>query len=262
MQDAGPSRKRDMEVIEIPDDDVISINSKSEQQISSVTSGIEDPSNRPSPRQNQYIPGGYDYERPQQVCEDDWETQYSDFDFDAQDALWELDIPQSPHQAAAKALPRYGPSEIERRTWQAFMDDRNRNTNNDRLYAQESAFGLGEGRFDGPSSQPPGTSNSQINFKVECVDDVVAVFPDICRDYVSELYDTGVGAIAEPLIAHILDKMDKGTEYPKAKDKLRSLKRKREVDEDEEAAKEYGRVDRDNPGVDYAHITFVVQPFT
>jgi E3 ubiquitin-protein ligase RNF216 len=49
---------------------------------------------------------------------------------------------------------------------------------------------------------------------------------------------------SERLIAHILDQMDKGILYPKAKDKAKDLKRKRDVDEDEEAARKYGAPDR------------------
>jgi len=79
--------------------------------------------------------------------------------------------------------------------------------------------------------------------RIECVDTVLMVFPGICRDYVSELYDT-ISESSDRLIAHILDKMDKGTAYPKARDIQKTLKRKRELDEDEEAARKYGAADR------------------
>ena len=102
------------------------------------------------------------------------------------------------------------------------------------------------------------TSNSQANSRVECVNDVAAVFPDICRNFVSELLDSGVGATAEPLIAHILDDMERGVKYPKARDKARRLK----IDEDEEATKEYGRADRESVGDEYQQITFVTETFT
>lgn len=82
-----------------------------------------------------------------------------------------------------------------------------------------------------------------LESRVECVDIILNMFPDICRDYASELYDT-ISKSSERLIAHILDKMDKGTMYPSAKEKQRRLKRKRAVDEDEEAARKYGAVDR------------------
>jgi TRIAD3 protein (E3 ubiquitin-protein ligase RNF216) len=60
---------------------------------------------------------------------------------------------------------------------------------------------------------------------------------------VSELYQK-VGQSSDRLIAHILDKIENGGQYPKTKDKQKTLKRKRNIDEDEEAAKKYGSVDR------------------
>lgn len=83
-----------------------------------------------------------------------------------------------------------------------------------------------------------------VESRVECVDQVVAVFPGICRDYVATLYDS-VAQSSDRLIAHILDKVERGSSYPTAKEIERSLKRKREIlDEDEEAARKYGDVAR------------------
>jgi TRIAD3 protein (E3 ubiquitin-protein ligase RNF216) len=79
--------------------------------------------------------------------------------------------------------------------------------------------------------------------KDECVQMVAAVFPGICLDHVSDLYDK-IAKASERLIAHVLDQMDKGIIYPKAKDKAKDLKRKRDIDEDEEAARKYGAPDR------------------
>jgi hypothetical protein len=79
--------------------------------------------------------------------------------------------------------------------------------------------------------------------KDECIQMVAAVFPGICLDHVSELYNK-ISKSSERLIAHLLDQMDKGVLYPKAKDKAKDLKRKREVDEIEEAARKYGAPDR------------------
>lgn len=95
------------------------------------------------------------------------------------------------------------------------------------------------------------TSNGQINrrdppimeTRLTCIDNVVALFPGICRDYVSQLYDT-VSKISEVLAAHILDKSESGTPYPTANEKQKLLKRKRETDEDEEAARKYSALDR------------------
>jgi hypothetical protein len=79
--------------------------------------------------------------------------------------------------------------------------------------------------------------------KDECIQMVAAVFPGICLDHVSELHNK-ISKSSERLIAHLLDQMDKGVLYPKAKDKAKDLKRKREVDEIEEAARKYGAPDR------------------
>lgn len=88
-------------------------------------------------------------------------------------------------------------------------------------------------------------AENHIETKVTCVDKVLAIFPDICRDHVSNLYDT-LHPTSDHLIAHILDRMDKGESYPSAKEVKKSLKRKRniDVDEDEAAIQKYGAVDR------------------
>jgi hypothetical protein len=49
---------------------------------------------------------------------------------------------------------------------------------------------------------------------------------------------------ADVLVANILEAMDKGTAYPKSLDTTKRQKRKRELDEDEEAAREYSAADR------------------
>jgi TRIAD3 protein (E3 ubiquitin-protein ligase RNF216) len=94
-----------------------------------------------------------------------------------------------------------------------------------------------ENKRPGPQPEP----------RAKCVDQVMSVFPGICRDHVSGLYDS-VSQSSDVLIAHILDKMDKGDAYPNAKrEKEKSLKRKRPFDEDEEATRKYGAVDRIMP---------------
>jgi hypothetical protein len=79
--------------------------------------------------------------------------------------------------------------------------------------------------------------------KDNCVAKVLTLFPDICSEHVSELFDK-VAHSSDRLIAHILDKMEKGAPYPKAKDKLKTRKRKRELDDDEAAELKYGAADR------------------
>jgi hypothetical protein len=79
--------------------------------------------------------------------------------------------------------------------------------------------------------------------KDECIQMVAAVFPGICLDHVSDLYDK-IAKASERLIAHVLDQTEKGIVYPKAKDKAKDLKRKRDIDENDEAARKYGAPDR------------------
>jgi hypothetical protein len=82
-----------------------------------------------------------------------------------------------------------------------------------------------------------------IETKDDCVASLLALFPDICSEHVSELFDK-VAPSSDGLIAHILDQMEKGAPYPKAKDKQKTRKRKREIDDDEAAELKYGAADR------------------
>ncbi|TVY17548.1 E3 ubiquitin-protein ligase [Lachnellula arida] len=79
----------------------------------------------------------------------------------------------------------------------------------------------------------------QLETEAQCIAAVLGLFPDICLDHVSELWNK-VSRSSDRLIEYILDKMEKNTPYPKAKDKQKTLKRKREVDEDEAAELKYG----------------------
>jgi hypothetical protein len=85
-----------------------------------------------------------------------------------------------------------------------------------------------------------------LELRATCIDQVAAVFPGICHHYVSTLYDD-ISPSSDGLIAHILDKMERGDSYPSAKEVEKSLKRKRTLDEDEEATRKYGAVDRKMP---------------
>lgn len=105
------------------------------------------------------------------------------------------------------------------------------------------------GSFQPPAarSSPPVVSlageSSAAETRDACIATIMMIFPGIDPDHVSELYDT-VSPSSDQLTVHILDMVEKGTQYPKAKDKKKNLKRKRDIDEDEEAAKKYGAVDR------------------
>ncbi len=249
-------QRHDMEIIEIPDDiddnEVVSLGSLSGERESSNASDVEYISNSSSQIElddqddilsERPLPGpaaeddlwGYEIPRPPPAPESD---------------LWAQDI-LGPDIEIAAALRRLGQREPD---WREFLeDDISAADNQDAVHAYAS----GSGQSNVENLAPP-DPQALIDHKVDCVDDVLSVFPDICRDYVSELYNSGVGEIAEQLVAHILDKLDNGSEYPKAKDKLKTLKRKREVDEDEEAANKYGRIDREVGSHDYSTLTFVI----
>jgi hypothetical protein len=82
-----------------------------------------------------------------------------------------------------------------------------------------------------------------MDTKAACVNMVLMIFPDICDEHVSNLYDT-ISKDADGLVAHILENVEKGKPYAKAKEAKKTLKRKREVDEDEEAILKYAAGDR------------------
>lgn len=248
-----------MEIIEIPDDfsddEVISLGSLSGGRESSIASDVEYISNAssqpvrdseedllserpplcPAADSDNEELWGYEIPRPRPAPEPD---------------LWAEDI-IGPDIELGAALRRFGQREPD---WREFLEDDGSNTDNHdtgRVHAR------GSGQIKLEDLAPPNSPHALIDHKVECVDNVLAVFPDICRDYVSELYNGGFGEVAEQLVAHILDKLDNGSDYPKAKDKLKSLKRKRVVDEDEEAANKYGSIDREYGSHDYSTLTFV-----
>ena len=89
--------------------------------------------------------------------------------------------------------------------------------------------------------QNNGAQLNVLDTRQSCINNAVEFFPGICRDYVSGLYDSRQAPSSEWLISHVLDQAS----YPKAKDKQKTLKRKRELTEDEEAARKFGAADRD-----------------
>jgi hypothetical protein len=82
-----------------------------------------------------------------------------------------------------------------------------------------------------------------VESRINVVVTLLSVFPDICQNYISDLYDK-VSPSSGQLIVHILDQTEKGKAYPKSKDKHKNLKRKRDIDEDETATLRYGAADR------------------
>jgi hypothetical protein len=84
---------------------------------------------------------------------------------------------------------------------------------------------------------------AMMDSKATCLDMVLMVFPDICPDYVTKIYDT-VSNHSDRLIVHILENMERENPYPKARDTQKTLKRKRDLCEDEETVRKYGASDR------------------
>jgi hypothetical protein len=91
--------------------------------------------------------------------------------------------------------------------------------------------------------------------RAQVINNVSQVFPEICQDYVSQLYDVCDGQ-SDRLMSAILDKLDKEGAYPKVKKPVLQ-KRKREVDEDEQAQKMYEAEDREEMfrGSSYGDLT-------
>ena len=90
------------------------------------------------------------------------------------------------------------------------------------------------------------------NFYQTCLHAVIEVFPDICHDHVQQLYDERLqdpGNLQPAVLMHtphdisqgiIMKILDGGGKYPKEKDRIRELKRKRSMklnSDDEEAAR-------------------------
>lgn len=110
-------------------------------------------------------------------------------------------------------------------------------------YGDERAVQFGQ-LPPGYSCQPQSMNDAprveKHDSKEECIAQILDFFPGICPKYVTEVYDT-ISPVTEVAITHILDQKS----YPKAKDVQNKLKRKREVDEDEEIVRKFGAANRD-----------------
>lgn len=94
-------------------------------------------------------------------------------------------------------------------------------------------------RMSSPAAQPvPIRPPTSLSYE-RCLSEVLELFPDISRDHVKILYDTKLQhdrtespppTIVQDLIEKILEK----GKYPKEKDRLNDLKRKRSRDSDQE----------------------------
>jgi len=248
-----------VEIIEILDDDsedeIVNLDSYTDARESLASRSIQPLSNSVSPQRNREVPEGHGSGAVRPPDDDGW-------GFEIEDPSPELDHSwddfNSKPDAPAVGAARHSFAHREP-DWGEFLElDDDASTSSPQAdVSPDSGFGPNDHReANNQFGNAPDIADTLIRLKVECVDDVLAVFPDICRDYVTELYDIRVGETAEQLIAHILDKLDNGTEYPKAKDKLKTLKRKRDVDEDEEAVNKYGNIDRANGSAEYTLLTY------
>lgn len=118
--------------------------------------------------------------------------------------------------------------------------------------AELMAPGVGFIAPQGLPQLPPGlgftasgaSANLSEDTLVDCRTNAEVLFPGIDLDHVETLYNT-VSKVSDMLIDHILSQPGS---YPKAKEKQLALKRKREIDPDEAAARKYGATDREIQG--------------
>ncbi|KAI4139346.1 MAG: hypothetical protein L6R39_006338 [Caloplaca ligustica] len=104
-----------------------------------------------------------------------------------------------------------------------------------------------------PSSSPPLTdrTGTPIEMSYEsCLKEVLEVFPDVSHDHVKKLYDEShhIEAVARglSLAEHLISKILDEKRYPKERDRLNELKRKRmsELDREGERAAEWENAER------------------
>ena len=72
-----------------------------------------------------------------------------------------------------------------------------------------------------------------------CLTEILELFPDISHDHVEQLYNSDVQRFSghgmqNSLVQHLIEKILESGKYPKEKDRLKELKRKRYRDSDEE----------------------------
>lgn len=103
----------------------------------------------------------------------------------------------------------------------------------------DQSVGLG---YHNGSAHSEASSATQV--RAAGIGNVVSLFPGICRNYVSDIWDKEDIPSSEAVIQAILDKLENGESYPKARDTEKDLKRKRAIDSDEEAAKRYAAPER------------------
>ena len=107
-------------------------------------------------------------------------------------------------------------------------------------------------------TRPNGTQNLFDSYQ-SCLHDILEVFPDISHDYVQQLYNKQTESVLpqeDTVTRTLIDKILDTGAYPKEKDRIRELKRKRNDNDEEEAAKWKYMDLRDNPA-EYAKVAYV-----
>ena len=127
------------------------------------------------------------------------------------------------------------------------------------LYLNEEVSGVHTSPVPGgtpaPSSSVPPTTVSPYN---TCLAEILEVFPDISREHVQSLYDKlnhqndpYAQTAAQALIEKVLD----GGNYPKEKDRIKELKRKRsDRNSDQEEAARWKFADLRDNALEYSKV--------
>ena len=127
------------------------------------------------------------------------------------------------------------------------------------LYLNEEVSGVHispvPGGTPAPSARAPPTTVSPYN---TCLAEILEVFPDISREHVQSLYDKlnhendpYAQTAAQVLIEKVLD----GGNYPKEKDRIKELKRKRsDRNSDQEEAARWKFADLRDNALEYSKV--------
>ena len=131
--------------------------------------------------------------------------------------------------------------------------------------AMDPSFSIAEPHIDtsAPTEQLPRVlgesipSSTSIAFPTlptpeSCLKEIIEVFPDISHDHVLQLYEAEVqsqrlGNIAANVVQNLIEKILEEGRYPKEKDHLNELKRKRLHDSDDEELAEFKNAGPEDP---------------
>jgi len=155
-------------------------------------------------------------------------------------------------------VPRYAhnlvPKFEDESEFHLHNDNNNNNKNNNHPSDTLSIFDDNE---EVSSPEPNDSPPAEMRGKDRCIGGVRELFPDICSDHVSSLYDGYKGKkTVENIVEVILQSIEKGESYPKSQNKVNQLKRKRETEDDGEAEiRKYTSEDRPMGSHDYHTIT-------